>query len=322
MPIAYRPFQSEDDFWRMRALLRQALVLNHYREISWSVARLEYARWHTCLNCANLTLNEVATLWEDDGELIGFVMPDGGRGEAHFNLLPAYRTPQIEAEMLQVAEAELPGLKEDGTPKATRRLCVWCPAGDAQRQELLLRNGYTKGNWPEHQWRGDLASPDPVGTPSSPVPTPPGYTLRSLGDGLELLERCYASGLGFHDGDIKVAVENRDDPTWYRNIQTAPSYRRDLDLVAVAPDGAIAAFCTIWFDDVTRTAYFEPVASVPAHQRRGLGKALLTEGLRRLQRMGARYAFVGGFSPAANALYRSVMGDDHALYEPWVKEWR
>ena len=40
----------------------------------------------------------------------------------------------------------------------------------------------------------------------------PGYTIRSLGDGLELLERCYASGLGFHEGDIKVAVENRDDP--------------------------------------------------------------------------------------------------------------
>jgi ribosomal protein S18 acetylase RimI-like enzyme len=127
--------------------------------------------------------------------------------------------------------------------------------------------------------------------------------------------------LGFHEGDIKIAVENRDDPTWYRNIQTAPLYRRDLDLVAIAPDGAIAAFCTIWFDDVTRSAYFEPVATVPAHQRRGLGKALMTEGLHRLQRMGATRAFVGGFSAEANALYRSVMGPEHDLYEPWVKEY-
>jgi mycothiol synthase len=318
MPITHRPYQSEDDFWRMRALLRQALVLNNYREISWSVARLEYARWHTLLNCANLTLNDVATLWEDGDELVGFVMPDGGRGEAHFNLLPAYRTPEMYAEMLQVAEAELPEIKADGT----HRLFIWCPAGDAQRQELLLRHGYTHGDptqprfWPEHQWRRDLAATIPQ------VPAPSGYTLRPLGDGLELLERCYASGLGFHDGDIKIAVENRDDTTWYRNIQTAPSYRRDLDLVAVAPSGEIAAFCTIWFDDVTRTAYFEPVATVPAHQRRGLGKALLTEGLLRLQRMGALYAFVGGYSPAANALYRSVMGDDHELDVPWLKEWR
>ena len=86
-------------------------------------------------------------------------------------------------------------------------------------------------------------------------------------------------------------------------------------------DVAIAAFCTIWFDDVTPSAYFEPVATVPAHRRRGLGRAVMTEGLRRLQRLGATTAFVGGLNPAANALYRSVIGPDYELYESWVKEW-
>ena len=51
---------------------------------------------------------------------------------------------------------------------------------------------------------------------------------------------------------------------------------------------SIAAICTIWFDDVTRSAYYEPVATVPSHQRRGLGKSIMTEGLRRLQRMQKR----------------------------------
>jgi len=124
MSITHRPYQSEDDFWRMRELLRRIFVLNDYRETCWHVARLEYARWHTCLNCANITIDEVAFLWEDGGELVGFVMPDGKRGEAHFNLLPAYRSPELYAEMLQVAEAELPQVKEDGT----RRLYIWCPA--------------------------------------------------------------------------------------------------------------------------------------------------------------------------------------------------
>jgi ribosomal protein S18 acetylase RimI-like enzyme len=89
--------------------------------------------------------------------------------------------------------------------------------------------------------------------------------------------------------------------------------------VAVSTQGEIAAFCTIWFDDVTRSAYFEPVATVPHHQRRGLGKAIMTEGLRRLQRMGAITAGVSGYSPEANALYRAVMGPDCTLYEPWSK---
>jgi ribosomal protein S18 acetylase RimI-like enzyme len=127
--------------------------------------------------------------------------------------------------------------------------------------------------------------------------------------------------LAFHEDDLQVAIDNRKDPTWYRNIQTAPLYRRDLDLVAVAPDGAVAALCTIWFDDVTRSAYFEPVATVPEHRRRGLARALLTEGVRRLERMGARTAHVGGYSQAANGLYQSVMGSEHELYERWVKAW-
>jgi len=213
--------------------------------------------------------------------------------------------------MLDVAEERLAVISPDGL----RRLYVWAPESDVLRQRLLLKRGYHKDDWHEYQWHRDLEAPIPA------VPVPPGYAIRSLGDGLELLERCYASGLGFHEGEIATAVSNRDDPTWYRNIQTAPLYRRDLDLVAIAPDGAIAAFCTIWFDDVTRSAYFEPAATVPAHQRRGLGKALLTEGLRRLQRMGATRAFVSGHSIPANALYRSVMGPEHEVYEVWVKEW-
>jgi hypothetical protein len=38
--------------------------------------------------------------------------------------------------------------------------------------------------------------------------------------------------------------------------------------------------------------------------------------------MGATTAFVGGYSAAANALYRTVMGADHEVYEAWVKKWR
>ncbi len=186
---------------------------------------------------------------------------------------------------------------------------------DHLRREMLADHGYERKGWVETQHRRDLTLPIPE------VAAPEGYTLRSLGDGLELLERCYASGLGFHQGDIKVAVENRDDVTWYRNIQTAPLYRRDLDLVAVAPDGSIASFCTIWFDDVTRSAYFEPVATVPAHQRRGLSRALLTMGLHRLKRMGCLWATVAGFEPGPNRLYETTVGPEYGHYQSWVKTW-
>lgn len=308
MKPIFRPYQSENDFWRMRQFLRQVFLLNGRRQRSWHVARLDYARWHTLLNCAQVRLEDVATLWEAGGEMVAFMMPDGGPGEAHLCIHPAWDTPELEGAMIALAEERLAETRPDGS----RRLVIWAHAANAVRQEALAQRGYTKEDWPEYQWQRELGAPIPD------APLAAGYTIRPLGDGLELLERCYASGLGFHEGDIRVAVDNRSDPAWYRNIQNAPLYRRDLDLVAVAASGEIAAFCTVWFDDVTRSAYFEPVACVPAHQRRGLARAVMSEGLRRLQRMGATTAFVGGYSPRANALYRAVMGPDHELDEPWA----
>lgn len=305
MQLTMRQYQTENDWWRIRAFLRQVFLLNGRRELSWHIARLDYWRWHGVANCGHGELARDVFIWESrDGE-IAAVLNCEGPGDAFLQMHPGFQSPELAEEMITVAEKHL---------AHKNKLYVWVDSRDAARQQILMQRGYVKTGAAEHQWRRALDAP------IADAPIAPGYTVRALGDGLELLERCYASGLGFHRGDITIAVNNRNDPTWYRNIQTAPLYRRDLDLVAVAPNGDITSFATIWFDDVTRSAYFEPVATVPAHQRRGLARAVLTEGLRRLKRMGALGAFVGGYSPEANALYQSVMGDNSDLSEPWSKE--
>jgi GNAT superfamily N-acetyltransferase len=111
-----------------------------------------------------------------------------------------------------------------------------------------------------------------------------GYTVRALGDQDELPARSWLSWKAFHPNEPDEKYEGWE---WYKNVQRIPLYRRDLDIVAVASGGELAAFCTVWFDDVTRTAVFEPVGTHPDHQKRGLGKAVMSEGLRRAQRLGA-----------------------------------
>jgi mycothiol synthase len=106
---------------------------------------------------------------------------------------------------------------------------------------------------------------------------------------------------------------------WYLNIQSAPLYRRDLDIVAATATAEIAAFCTIWLDDATRSAVCVLVGTVPEHQRRGLGKAVMYEGLRRLKKLGATRVFANAYDPPADALYGSVLGT-RDLSRPWVKE--
>ncbi len=63
------------------------------------------------------------------------------------------------------------------------------------------------------------------------------------------------------------------------------------------------------------------MGTAPEHQRRRLGKAVLAETLRRLQRMGCAVAFVGGYSIPANALYASAGFTVYDLSEPWGREW-
>lgn len=314
MKLVMRSYRNEEDYWRIREFLRGVTLLNDRREISWHVSRWDYWIWFGNPHIGKMQLEEKVFLWETEHGQIAAVLNPEDRGSVFLQVHPDFRVAELEEEMVATAERHLTSTTfgADGKP----RIWIWSDSQDKTLQEILARHGFRRIEQAGEQERQHRCSLDQPLLDALPTQD---YTVRALGDGLELLERCYASGLGFHKDDVNVARGNRDRPEWYRAIQTAPLYRRDLDLIAVAADGSIASFCTIWFDDVTRTAGFEPVATVPAHQQRGLARALMIEGLHRLKRMGCKVAFVGGYSEAANALYFSVMGPDHDISEPWEK---
>ena len=305
MGIQHRRCRA-DDVWHIRTFLRDAFLADDRRSRVWHVARFDYTWWHVLPNVADTRLVDVAWVWEEDGRIVGLLLPDGGPGDAHLSVAPGARG-RIEATMLDVAEAELSAPHAAGQA----RLVVWAHAGDTGLTDLLGRRGYRRSDARERRWRGVIDSE------REHVAPPAGYAIRPLGDGLELLERCHASGLAFHDGDLAVAAANRADTGWYRRVQRAPLYRRDLDLVAVDEHGAVAGFATAWFDDVTRSALLEPVGVVPAHQRRGLGRALVAAAFTQSARQGATLALVGGYDDAANALYGTFL-DGNDDYEAWV----
>jgi GNAT superfamily N-acetyltransferase len=311
MELKRRAYQDDEDYWRIREFLRQVMLLNDRRELSWHVARLDYWWWFGNPDLGKMDLTQKVFLWETaEGEIAAVVNPEE-HAYAYPQVHPDFKTPELAEEVVAAAEEHI----AEGDDRH-KQLVFWIDSKDKIFQEVLIRRGFqrnTQRGEQEYQHRRGLEGPLPERM------SIPGYTIRAQGDGLELLERCYASGLGFHEDDVNVARKNRDNIEWYRHIQDAPLYRRDLDLIAVAEDGSIASFCTIWFDDVTRTAYFEPVATVPAHRKKGLGKAVLLEGLHRIQRMGCKVAFVGGYSERANALYFSIMGLDYDMLEPWGK---
>jgi ribosomal protein S18 acetylase RimI-like enzyme len=260
------------------------------------------------MNIYHLKLEDVVSLWDADGQIVAMLTPDSP-GEAFFQVHPAYHEAQLLSEMLDAAEARLPNQKENGK----KELIAWVNADDVLHKELLTRRGYVRSMYKaEHMRYRFFTKPTPDSVPQG------GYTVRALGDESELPARSWLSWKAFHPDEPDEKYQGWQ---WYKNVQRIPLYNRDLDIVAVAPDGELAAFCTVWVDDVTHTAVFEPVGTHPNHQKRGLGKAVMSEGLRRAQKLGATLATVSSYSEAAHALYQSMGFTVFDLLEPWIKEW-
>lgn len=83
-------------------------------------------------------------------------------------------------------------------------------------------------------------------------------------------------------------------------------YQPDLDLCIRNADGTVAAYCLCWLDVANGVGMFEPVRTEDTYQRRGLGRALLAEGTRRLMSNGATTIKVArkADNAASAALYR------------------
>ncbi len=94
----------------------------------------------------------------------------------------------------------------------------------------------------------------------------------------------------------------------YQQFMCAPGYIPKLDIVAVAENGQFAAFAMCWVDTLTKVGQFEPVGTAPHYRQKGLGKAVLLEGLKRMSTLGAKrvIVIVEETEQAAVQLYKSV----------------
>ena len=301
--ISARAMGDEADFWRMRELLIDTAPITPIG-FNWDMRRLDGKRFYNEDLDAHRLLARPVQLWETaDGRLVGYVVAEGSN-DAHLQVHPDYR--HLEAAMIDWAEAHLGAPLHDGSG---HELEIYVYEYDALRQQMLDKRGYEKMAY------GGMIRHLRIG--QQPLPAPdvaPGYTLRTtdpddLADCQRIADLLNAAfGRIFHN-----ALE-------YQNFaRLAPSFRRDLDLVMAAPDGMFAAYVAVPYDDVNRRGIFEPVCTHPNHQRKGLARALMGEGLLRLRALGAADATVDtGDMVAANSFY-TAMGFTEA-YKGYV--WR
>lgn len=155
---------------------------------------------------------------------------------------------------------------------------------DPVRIALLERRGFIRDEETALKLDRDLAKPIPLPT------LPDGFSIRCLSADEE------AAWVALHRaafGTENMTLEERQAMTG------SPDFDPQLDLVAAAPDGRLAAYV---FGSISREeneqtglkiGYTDPVGTHPDYQRRGLCRALLLECMHRLREKGMQAARLG-----------------------------
>lgn len=201
------------------------------------------------------------------------------------------------------AELEQPGAG------GQRWLEVWCRDDDSARAELLRERGFAPTS--EHQLvrRCDLTAP------VVERGLAPGFTVRGIESEADFESMAALLNAAFNR-DFHSAEE-------YSNFAAlSPSYRAELQLVAVAPDGSFAAHAGFTAHAAESFAVVEPVCAHPEQQGKGLAQALMSHGLRLLQAEGIRTAFVGAWysNPVSNHVYEQLGFGSPAADRIWRRE--
>ncbi len=114
-----------------------------------------------------------------------------------------------------------------------------------------------------------------IDLPSATLQLPEGFQIRPLRGQAEV-----AAYVELHQAAFGSTVMRE---SWRTRTLHMPQYRPELDLVAVTGDGRLAAFCIGWLHPQQPLARIEPMGVHPDFHRLGLGKAILTTLLQRLQ---------------------------------------
>jgi len=238
--------------------------------------------------------DEMIRLWYLDGHMIGMALVYPRHRSYDAFISPTQRGGAFENELLGWADVTLRDWmdREGAHEEAVMTDVDGC---DLVRANCLTDLGYQPDDTP---WITINERQIVTGLPD--VILPDGYSIRSA------IGEADAAGLAaVHSG----AFGSNWTAELYRDqVMRNPGYDPALEHVVVAPDGTFAAFCITWLDFTNNIGLFEPVGTHEAHQRKGLGRALVSYGLHFMQERGMQVAQVGSAAdnPASNALYRAV----------------
>jgi len=290
--LTSRLYETENDLLSMLNMLMEA----RSRTDDWRYAHVGELLFQFFMVACHLDPKAYIRLWHDGDKLAGYAIL-GEDPSFDLQVLPDYEWRGIEAEAMLWAESRLAELRKQDAQQWGGHLVSGARQDNAKRIAFLEQHGFRPG--------GEFSEVNMIRPLDEPIPEvviPAGCQVRAVGAS-EIPNRAEAQREVWQPWTVGNVSD--DD---YACFMRLPGYHRDLDIVAVAPDGVIAAYVNGWIDPVNRIGDFGPVGARPAYRRQGLTRAVLLEGLRRMQAYGMNRVCVstGVSNTPAKRLYESV----------------
>jgi mycothiol synthase len=275
--IQARAYAGDDDLLRMQELVRRA-VAAHGPRVECLAGDLDWRRYRF----ETVEPQADIRLWEQAGTLVAFAWAYPN-GDLDLVVFPRELCPALVPSMLAFCE----------TRATERPVTAWALAGNVALTQALLDAGLARGEDGYVHLHARLETLD-----LEPAAAPAGYTIRSIVGASEARARAAVHRAAFGSA-------RHTDAACAELMRRARLYRHDLDVVAVAEGGELAAFALGWLDPEVGVGELEPVGTAPEHRRRGLARAVSREALRRLRAAGARDAIIYATpdNPASLATY-------------------
>ncbi|MEG4803988.1 GNAT family N-acetyltransferase [Microcoleus sp. ARI1-B5] len=287
LSVSIRPYAGESDLEAIADLINTCEEVDRLEQGT-SLSELQQE-----FNQPSRDLARDICLWEDAGsKLIGFAqlwISEPGEvidGSLWFRVHPEARGGGVEAAAVAWGERRMREVAQERGARV--KLRSGARAQDADRISVLESCGFRVDRY---FCRMARSLSEPIAEPEFPE----GFALRLFpGEHdseawVEMFNQSFIDHWNHHD----LTVEK------FKYHLAKPSYRKDLDLIAVAADGTFAAFCycEINVEECDRTGRNEGWIAVLGTRRGfrklGLGRAMLLAGLQRLKAAGVETAILG-----------------------------
>ena len=287
MALNHRSFSNEHDKYLMSALARQFAENNlhvidlPYRLSSWAFDNPENIR-----------------LWLDENQqLVAWAILQTPFWTIDYVCHPGTEL-SLHQEILSWADQRAQATINTANGHPAWFITVF--SGQVNRIHDLEKAGFKcqselgDDSWSKVLMRRSSQTPVKVYEPRSA-----GFTVRSLAGEKEVKNYVELHQSVFESKNMTV--------DWRTRTLQHPDYRPDLDIVVESPDRRLVAFCICWFNENSLEGHVEPLGCHKDFRPYGLGRVVLSEGLRRLKSLGAQNIFVetDNYRNTAMRLYES-----------------